>query len=241
LLVRAGLFEFNPARHDFGDKMFLGHRIKGSGYDEVTQALDLIAASPATAHHVSERLATYFVGDAPPADLVAAMSATFRRSHGDIAAVLRTLFKSRAFEASLGKTFKDPVHYAISAVRMTYDDRVITNAAPILNWLNRMGQGLYAHETPDGYPLTSAAWTGPGQLSVRFEIARQIGGSSAGLFKSAQPGVTDQPAFPQLQNALYFDSVRDRLSPQTRKALDQAVSPQDWNALFLSSPEFMRR
>lgn len=241
LLVRAGLFEFNPARHDFGDKMFLGHLIKGSGYGEVTQALDLIAASPATAQHVSDRLATYFVGDAPPAKLVAAMAATFRRSHGDIAAVLRTLFRSRSFEASLGKVFKDPVHYAISAVRMTYDDRVITNAAPVLNWLNRMGQGLYAHETPDGYPLTSAAWTGPGQLSVRFEIARQIGGSSAGLFKSAQPGMTDQPAFPQLQNELYFDSVRDRLSPQTRKALDQAVSPQDWNALFLSSPEFMRR
>ena len=25
-----------------------------------------------------------------------------------------------------------------------------------------------------------------------------------------------------------------------RQALDQAVSPQDWNTLFLSSPEFMR-
>jgi len=23
-------------------------------------------------------------------------------------------------------------------------------------------------------------------------------------------------------------------------ALDQAISPQDWNTLFLSSPEFMR-
>ncbi|WCM25168.1 DUF1800 domain-containing protein [Sphingomonas sp. QA11] len=241
LLVRAGLFEFNPARHDFGDKVFLGHRIKGSGFDEVEQALDLIAASPATAHHVSERLATYFIGDAPPAALVSDMAAAFQRSHGDIAAVLRTLFKSRAFEASLGTAFKDPIHYAVSAVRMAYDGRVIANAGPILNWLNRMGEGLYAHETPDGYPLTSAAWTGPGQLGVRFEIARQIGGSSAGLFKPPVPGATDQPAFPQLQNALYFNSLQHRLSAPTHTALDQAVSPQDWNALFLSSPEFMRR
>jgi len=27
-LVRDGLFEFNPARHDYGDKLFLGHPIK---------------------------------------------------------------------------------------------------------------------------------------------------------------------------------------------------------------------
>ena len=32
LYVRQGLFEFNPNRHDFGDKVFLGHRIKGSGF-----------------------------------------------------------------------------------------------------------------------------------------------------------------------------------------------------------------
>ena len=32
LLVRAGLFEFNPARHDFGDKQFLGQTIKGAGF-----------------------------------------------------------------------------------------------------------------------------------------------------------------------------------------------------------------
>jgi hypothetical protein len=66
LYVREGLFEFNPARHDFGDKQFLGHTIKGSGFHEVEQALDLIAASPATAHHVSLQLATYFTGDNPP-------------------------------------------------------------------------------------------------------------------------------------------------------------------------------
>src|SRR6185312_7276215 len=28
-LVREGAFEFNPARHDYSDKLFLGHTIKG--------------------------------------------------------------------------------------------------------------------------------------------------------------------------------------------------------------------
>jgi uncharacterized protein (DUF1800 family) len=243
--VRAGLFEFNPARHDFGDKPFLGHVIKGSGKDagfgEVEQALDLIAASPATAHHVSGQIAGYFMGDDPSPALVARMAATFRRSDGDIAQVLRTMFQSAEYRASLGTAFKDPVHYALSAVRLAYDDRVILNADPIIGWLGRMGEGLYAHETPDGYPMRAAAWTGPGQMAVRFEIARQIGGGSAGLFKPRDAGAVDQPAFPQIQNALYYNGVEQTLRPATRTALGQAISPQEWNVLFLSSPDFMRR
>ncbi len=241
LYLRAGLFEFNPARHDFGAKTFLGHEIKGSGFGEVEQALDLIAASPATAHHISAELATCFVGDTPPPALVDRMAATFLRSRGDIAAVLRTLFRSPEFEASLGEAFKDPVHYAISAVRLAYGDRVILNTDPLANWLQRMGEGLYAHETPDGYALPSSSWSGPGQMETRFEIAHAIGAGSAGLFRPRDSGAPDQPAFPQIQNALYFQALQPRLSARTVGVLAQAGSPQEWNSLYLSSPEFMRR
>jgi uncharacterized protein (DUF1800 family) len=241
LYVRASLFEFNPARHDFGTKTFLGHQIKGSGFGEVEQALDLIAASPATAHHVSAELATYFVGDTPSPALVDKMAETFRHSGGDIAAVLRTLFASAEFKASLGKAFKDPVHYAVSAVRLAYGDRVILNTDPLANWLQRMGEGLYAHETPDGYALQSSAWSGPGQMETRFEIAHAIGSGSAGLFKPRDSGAPEQPAFPQIQNALFFQALRARLGAQTAGVLAQARSPQEWNSLYLSSPEFMRR
>jgi uncharacterized protein (DUF1800 family) len=241
LYVRAGLFAFNPNRHDFGDKVFLGHTIHGSGFGEVEQALDILARQPATARHVSLELATYFMGDSPPASVVDRMADTFQRSDGDIAQVLRTLFRSREFDASLGHDFKDPMHYALSAVRLAYDDRVILNTGPIQGWLNRMAEGLYNHETPDGYPMISAAWDGPGQMAVRFEIARQIGSGSAGLFKPDGQGAADHPAFPQLQNALYFQGLSQTLGAPTLAALGQSTSPQDWNTLFLSSPEFMRR
>jgi len=274
LYIRAGLFEFNPARHDFGDKVFLGHSIKGSGYAEVERALDLIAASPATAQHVSAQLATYFMGDSVPPALVERMAASFQGSKGDIPKVLRTLFRSKEFKASLGTGFKDPVHYAVSAVRLAYGDRVIINTAPIRGWLNRMGEGLYAHETPDGYPMTSAAWTGPGQMAVRFEIAHQIGYNGAGLFTApappapplpemasppamtAMPAMTEMamapakapapapavpPVVPQIRNASWFAGLNRPIRPATRDALAAANSPREWNALFLSSPDFMRR
>jgi uncharacterized protein (DUF1800 family) len=240
-LFRQGAFEFNPARHDYGDKTFLGHVIKGRGLAEVDEALDILCRQPATGTHISQKLATYFVSDSPPAALVAQMAQTFQKSDGDIAAVLSTMLHSPEFAASLktGAKFKDSIQYVMSAVRMAYDGKVILNTLPIQNWLNRLAEGLFNHETPDGYPLTSATWNGPGQMMVRFEIARQIGSGSAGLFKPDIPNATDQPAFPLIQNALFFGSMRQTLSPTTLAALDQAVSPQDWNTLFLSSPEFM--
>jgi uncharacterized protein (DUF1800 family) len=240
LYIRAGLFEFNPNRHDFGDKTFLSHTIRGRGYDEVREVLDILAREPATARHVSTQMATFFMGDDVPPAVVERMTRAWKDSDGDMAKVLSALFASREFDASLANgVFKDPMHYAISAVRQAYDQRVIANTQPIQNWMNRMAEGLYGHETPDGYPMTAAAWSGPGQMAVRFEIARQIASGPAGLFKGEQQA--EKPAFPQLQNALWYGGLDQAVSPPTKDALGQAVSPQDWNTLFLSSPEFMRR
>ncbi|MBR1219063.1 DUF1800 domain-containing protein [Bradyrhizobium sp. U87765 SZCCT0131] len=241
-LVRQGLFEFNPMRHDYGDKTLLGHAIKGRGLAEVDDALDILCRHPATATRVSQKIATYFVGDTPPPALVQRMAQTFQKTDGDIAAVLATMVHAPEFIASLkpGAKFKDPVQYVMSAVRLAYDRKPILNTGPIQNWLNRLSEGLFNHQTPDGYPLTSEAWNGPGQMMLRFEVARQIGSGSAGLFKPEGANAVDQPGFPLLQNALYFNTLRHTLSTTTVAALDQAVSPQDWNTLFLSSPEFMR-
>jgi hypothetical protein len=49
-------------------------------------------------------------------------------------------------------------------------------------------------------------------MTTRFEIAKAIGGGAAGLFKrGAQP--QEKPAFPQLANALYYQSLKTTLAP----------------------------
>jgi len=98
----------------------------------------------------------------------------------------------------------------------------------------------YNRQTPDGYPLDESAWAGPGQMAARFEIARAIGGGSAGLFRK-EGATTDEPAFPRLANAFFYESIEPTLGAATRAALDQAASPQEWNVFLLSSPEFMLR
>jgi len=239
--LRDGLFEFNPNRHDYGDKQLLGHTIAGRGAAELDEVLDLLSRHPATARTISRKLARFLVADEPAPALVDAMAREFQRTDGSIAAVLRVAIGSPAFAQSLHGKFKDPVHYVVSAVRLAYDSRPIVNAGPMVNWLNRLGEAPYSHQTPDGYSLAESAWSGPGQLAVRFEIAKAIGSGSAGLFKTDGPNPSERPAFPQLANALYYQSTQASLAPATRQALDQAQSPQEWNLLLLSSPEFMMR
>ena len=240
-IVREQLYQFYQARHDYGDKEFLGRRIRGRGADELDEALDLLARHPSTARFIARKLALYLASDDPPEALIARMAATFRATDGDIAATLRTLFTSPEFTASLGSKFKDPVHYVVSAVRLAYDGKVILNTMPMINWLARMGEPLYARPTPDGYPLTRTEWASAGQLATRFEIARVLGYGAPALFRSDGPEPFERPAFPQLANALYYESMRYTLGDATRQALEKATSAQEWNMLLLASPEFMHR
>ncbi len=244
-LVRDGLFQFNPDRHDFGDKPFLGQTIKGSGYAEIEQAVDRIVRQPACARFVSRKLAEYFIDDKPSPALVDAMAQTFQRSDGDIAAVLRTMLLSKDAGAVGGHKFKDPMRFLVSAMRLTYDGQPIPNAVPLVNWLRQMGEPLYGRITPDGWPLDSASWTGSGQMSKRFDFARVIGSGRNRLFAGNDGDAAvanDPPGPPDLQgSALYRDAIAPRLSDATRSALAQAKSPMEWNTFLLSSPDFNYR
>lgn len=239
--VRSGIMEFHPARHDQDAKTLLGQPLRSRGLAEVHEALDRLAAHPATARRLARKLAVWWIEDEPSEAVVSALADAYTGSQGDIAQVLSTLFNRPEFQAATRRKFKDPMRFALSAVRLAYDERPVLNAGPVLGWLQRMGEPLYGRVTPDGYPMVASAWVSPGQLTTRFEIAKAIGSGSAGLFRTEGMQPADRPAFPQLSNALYYRAIRATLAPATRATLEQAASPQEWNALLLSSPEFMRR
>src|SRR6202008_2117901 len=107
-----------------------------------------------------------------------------------------------------------------SALRLVLDQRPLPDSRPVIGALALMGEPLYARATPDGYPLTRTDWASPGQLATRFEIARGI----------AYRAPTRLPA-----------DLTPPLGDSTRDTLAKAASPQEWNLLLLSSPEFMHR
>lgn len=238
---REGLFEFNPARHDYGPKTLLGQPLYQRGLGEVHEAVTRITRTPAMAHFIAHKLAVFFVGDEPPASLVQRVQQRFLLTDGDIAEVLATLFAAPEFAASLGKAFRDPVHYVLAAVRLAWGERVIANPDAAVGWIARMGEPLYGHETPDGYPLTESNWSSSGQMTTRFEIAHQLASQGNLLLRTAPGAPLPPPREPPLAESTAVQAWLPHLSEATRAALQQAKNPTEWNTYLLSSPEMMRR
>ncbi|HTQ74149.1 MAG TPA: DUF1800 domain-containing protein [Burkholderiales bacterium] len=248
----SGRFAFVPERHDTDPKVFLGQSFSGfGGFSEIERALDMLCKHPSTAKFVSRKLAVYFLADDPPAEVVEQMAATFRKTDGDIARTLATLFASPQFSDPqlAGKKFKDPVQYVYSSIRLLYPADVLKNARPLAGALVQLGEPVYGHQTPEGYGMKARDWTSSDQLAKRFQLARGFVGARARLFVTAaaiDAGIDEgelrrvRQAHP-IARARIEPLVAPLLSPKTREALARAEDPQEWAALLLASPEFMYR
>ncbi len=212
LVWKRGLVVFNPARHDSSPQVVLGHTLEGDSVDEMDQVIDLLDDDPATARHLSFELAQYFVADHPDPAMVAAMVRTWQRSDGDVSAVLRTMFLSPQFAASLAEPqFKDPMRYVISTVRAGLaGPRIIRNPQPMIGALAALGEPLFGRSTPDGYPVGAGAWDGSGAMTTRFRIAQQFGAGAPMLF-AAEPAFLreDGPLPGQTQDGMQQASMQD--------------------------------
>ncbi len=253
-------FYFDPKRHDFGDKVFLGQTIKGIGMDEGEKALDILARSPVTAHHISYQLAQYFVADQPPPALVDRLAQRFQATDGDIREVLNTLFHSSEFNDPkyYGIKFKTPYQYVVSTVRATGVE--INNFRPISGMLQQLGMPLYGCLTPDGYKNTQDAWLNPDAMTRRLGFATALASGRMRLNQMTETTMansslskadtlpSDRLSFnppvenlskPQPVDALQLaNTLGIHFSPQTESAITTSP-PQLRAALILGSPEFM--
>ncbi len=233
---------FVGSRHDWGPKVFLGHRMTATGKAEGEEALAMLAASPATAHYISYELAQYFVADDPPTALVDRLTRRYLASDGDIRAVLETLFQSPEFWNSAGDKYKTPFEYVISAVRAA--GIPVNNPRPLLGAMAALGEPLYGCLTPDGYKNTEAAWLSPDATLRRIGFALALArghlpisaapaGSPFVLVSQVQPR---GPVDPAPLEAMFGAS----LGARTRAAL-KAAPPALRAAMILGSPDFMMR
>ena len=237
--LRHGFFEFNPNRHDYTPQVLLGRPLEKSGLAQVNEAVDRIVASPVTARFIARKLCVYFLGDKPPQAVVERTAQAFERSHGDIAATLAAMLSDPQAQ-QFGQGFKDPVHYVLGATRLAYDQRVASDVGPVQNWLNQLGQPLYGHETPDGYPVTQSDWSSSGQMNARFEVARTIALGAGVFYKEKGEQRAPRVALTRLDQAYGADSPFSRWPAAVRQAIAAARTP-DSNLYLLSAPPFMRR
>jgi uncharacterized protein (DUF1800 family) len=117
-----GEFQFRPRMHDNGEKIVLGHVIPaGGGMQDGETVLDILASSPATAHHIAYEMCQRFVADDPPPALVERIAGVFTQSGGDLHAVTEAILTSPEFLSGTDDNtkIKSPLEFAVSAVRAT--------------------------------------------------------------------------------------------------------------------------
>ena len=168
---QGGGFQFEPNRHEPGDKIVIRHRIRQGGENEGLQLLHILATSPSTAHFISRELAVRFVSDHPSPALVDRMAKTFLSTHGDIAKVLKTMLDSPEFWSApdTGNKIKTPLDYVVSAVRAT--DADVSQPYRLVSELRVMGMPLTGTRQPNGYSMTDNAWASSSELIDRMNFA----------------------------------------------------------------------
>jgi len=220
-------FLFYPNHHDQSDKIFLGQPINAKNMAEGEAALDILAAHPATARHISYKLAQYFVADEPPASLVDKLAKKFEESEGNIKIVLDTLIHSDEFNNPqyYGQKFKNPYQYLISLIRMGEIEQA--DIKRMGGMLLNLSMPVYMCTTPDGYKNNQSSWLSSRGMLQRISFASAI---ARGVLN--REDIIDPK---QLENNL------GNLSEQTNKVIAAERAPKLRNTLMLGSPEAMYR
>jgi uncharacterized protein (DUF1800 family) len=244
--------------HDAGEKVVLGHRLRANrGIEDGEQVLDILARHPSTARHIARKLATRFVSDAPPEELIDRAAAVYLRTDGDIREVVRSIVTSNEFysRSAYRSKVKSPFEVVVSAVRaMNAEPDETPRTAQAIAFL---GQPVYGHQAPNGYPETGEAWMNAGAILNRINFGI---GAAAGRLPGAS--VNAIPGIDSLRTAsreAQVDAIARLLlgggvSTETRTVLVSGQNPLLGQAeaprldgiaqvvgLALGSPEFQRR
>ena len=219
-----GEFSFAAMLHEPGQRTIVGKRYRQSGEAQARAILLDLAASPATAKHLSTKLARHFAGDDPPPAMVERLSRAYLASGGDLPTLYRALIESPEAWSPQPVKFKTPWEWSVSALRATGQKALEPMAAAGV--LKQLGQPTWQPGSPAGWDDIAASWAGPDALVRRVEVAQQLADRSGSTVDA---------------RALAEKLFPGSLSDSTRAAISRAQSPKEGLALLLVSPEFMRR
>ena len=244
-------FVFNDWAHDYGAKTVLGVSFPaGQGQSEGSRLLKMLASHPATMHHVSWELCQRFVADEPPDGCVDDAVAAWKKTNGDIRAVLTAIFHGPDFWArpNLSGKVKTPLEFVASALRASGAEPDTT--LRLAQVVARLGEPLYQHVAPDGYHETEDEWVNSGALLDRMNVA-------VGLASGRMPGALvdlDRVVPPradhdslvatidrQLLGGAMTPHTRQVILDQIKDVLDQTAARNFAVGMALGGPDFQRQ
>ena len=248
----ARTFFFDASMHDPGAKSVLSHALPaGRGMEDGEQVLDILARHPSTAKYISTKLARRFVSDDPPAELIERATATFLKSDGDIAEVVRTIVTSPEFfsKGAMRAKVKTPFELVVST-RRAVSAPADTTAVTVNLLSTYFNHPMFGKQTPDGWPDVGSAWMNSGALMKRILYSADV---AEGRPAVATP-VQNWPGWASLGAKGHTEQVDGVISmilsgiasPSTRNAMLASTATGDARlrevvAIALGSPEFQHR
>jgi uncharacterized protein (DUF1800 family) len=227
--AQGGGFIFRPEWHDAGAKNFLGHKLAaGRGEEDGEEVLDILARSPATAHFISQQLARRLVSDSPSTALVERAAQTYLRTDGDIREVVRSIVTSPEFfsERAYHSKVKSPFEVVVSTARAldaTPDSTVRTALA-----VAYLGEPVFGHRDPNGWPETGDAWMNTGAILNRINFGLAVAANRLpGANMHTLPGIDSLVNAPRTTqvDAVVATLLEGAASPDTRKILMSGEHP----------------
>ncbi len=219
-----GEFAFAKRFHEPGDKIVLGKSYPDTGVGQGRAVLADFARHPATAQHIAEKFARYFVADEPPPALVAKLEQSFMASGGDLRELARTLVMADESWASQRNKLKRPSAWIVAMLRLAGPAALPPNAiGRVVGAQAALGELLWRPPAPNGYPDTEAAWIDG--VPHRLDIANEFAGRVAA---NVDP------------QALLEDGLGPLASADTRQTVERAETRAQALTLLVMAPEFLR-
>jgi uncharacterized protein (DUF1800 family) len=177
-----GTYRYDPAQHAVGAVTVLGFNHANAtttgGEQAALALLDYLALHPATARRIVTKLCVRFVADEPPAGLITTLVKVYLDNRSAVAPVLRALFTSAEFAASIGAKTRTPYEDVVATLRtLDYGPEPSgTKAVESLYWTcSNAGQAPLAWAPPNGYPDVATAWASPSGQLVRWNAHLNVG------------------------------------------------------------------
>jgi uncharacterized protein (DUF1800 family) len=216
-------YAFRPELHQPGSQTLLGQRFSDGGEEQGVHALRMLARHPATARHISRKLAVHFVADQPSAALLERLSQIYLDSNGHLPTLMAAIISApEAWSAPLSK-LKSPYEFALAALRLT-DFK--PTPEQIIQGLDALNARPFNANSPAGDGDTWQTWDNPDSLLKRITWASRLA--------QRLPGPSQPVEFAEL-------ALGPLLSANSRQTISRAASSQEALALLLASPEFQRR
>jgi uncharacterized protein (DUF1800 family) len=170
-----GRYRYDGAQHAVGAVRVLSFQhantTAAGGEAAALALLDYLAMHQVTARRIVTKLCVRFVADDPPASLITTLVKVYLDNSSAIVPVLRALFTSAEFAASIGAKTRTPLEDLAATVRTLSYGPAPTGAKFLesLYWMVRdAGQAPLGWGPPNGYPDVADAWRSPSGLLVRW-------------------------------------------------------------------------